>query len=136
MAFTRRVTSRHLPVVIVVSDDPRVGPALISYLASDNSDMTMRGPVGYHELNPATVSDADIVVCDLDGTELTAALHWVETLVSAPAIAVVALSSNPTVRRRALEHGAASAVDKSADVDRIARLVTSAAQKGHTTRRP
>jgi DNA-binding NarL/FixJ family response regulator len=117
--------------VIVASDDPRVGPALVAYLASTNPAITTTGPVAYDDLTAAAVYTAHVIVCDLDETNVTAALRWVETLARELGIAVVALSSNPTVRRQALGCGAASAVDKSTDVDRLARDVAAAARQGH-----
>jgi DNA-binding NarL/FixJ family response regulator len=124
------VTSRPAAVVLVVSDDPRVGPALVSYLSSGSSGMTARGPISYGDL--AALSDADVIVCDLDETDLATALQSVYMLAHERATPVVALSSNPTIRRRALERGAASAEDKSADVDRIAHHVAAAARRRDT----
>jgi hypothetical protein len=125
------VTSSPPPLAIVASDDPRVGTALVSYLSSTSSATTARGPVAYDDLTTADVSAANVIVCDLDGSSITAGLGWVTTLAREPTITVLALSSNPTVRRLALESGAASAIDKSTDVDCLARHVAIAARQGH-----
>jgi DNA-binding NarL/FixJ family response regulator len=124
------VTSQPAAVVLVVSDDPRVGPALVSYLSSDSSAMTTHGPISYRVL--AALCDADVIVCDLDETDLATALESLAMLAQERATPVVALSANPTIRRRALERGAACAEDKSADVDRIAHHVAAAARRGDT----
>ena len=105
--------SRHPPTVAVVSDDHRVGRALVAYLSSDGlAAAQVIGPYTYHA-GQGQFRHAEAVVCDLDGFDLAADLHLVER-VAAAHIPVFAFSASAAVRTQALARGAAACADKSA----------------------
>ena len=63
------------PTVAVVSDDHRVGRALVAYLSSNGSAAAqVIGPYTYHA-GQEQFWHAEAVVCDLDGCDLAAAFH-------------------------------------------------------------
>jgi len=114
--FNRHM-SRHRPTVAVVSDDHRVGRALVAYLSSDGSAdgsaaAQVIGPYTYHA-DQEQFRHAEAVVCDLDGCDLAAAFHLVQR-VTAARIPVFAISASAAVRTQALARGAAACADKSA----------------------
>ena len=110
--FNRNV-SRHPPTVAVVSDDHRVGRALVAYLSSDGfAAAQVIGPYTYHA-DQGQFQHAGAVVCDLDGCDLATAFHFVER-VTAAHIPVLAISASAAIRTQALARGAAACADKSA----------------------
>ena len=114
------------PVILVVSDDPRVGHALVSYLSAAAASLSVTGPLDCGVLrDPATIH-ATTVVCDLDGCDLPAAFTLIEDLVRTHGPAVVGLSSRPRIRQEALDHGATAAADKSDDVDQLVAVIQAA----------
>jgi CheY-like chemotaxis protein len=105
--------SRRPPTVAVVSDDHRVGRALVAYLSSGGSAAAqVIGPYTYHA-DLGQFGHAEAVVCDLDGCDLAAAFLLVER-VTAAHIPVLAISASAAVRMQALARGAAACADKSA----------------------
>ena len=105
--------SRRPPTVAVVSDDHRVGRALVAYLSSDGSAAAqVIGPYTYHA-DQEQFRHAQAILCDLDGCDLAAAFHLVQR-VAAARIPVVAISASAAIRTKALTRGAAACADKSA----------------------
>ena len=101
------------PIVAVVSDDHRVGRALVAYLSSNGSAAAqVIGPYTYHA-DQEKFRHAEAVLCDLDGCDLAAALRLVQR-VAATHIPVFAISASAAVRTQALSQGATSSADKSA----------------------
>jgi DNA-binding NarL/FixJ family response regulator len=113
-------------VILVVSDDARVGRALVSYLSTAAASLSVAGPLGCGALRDAATLHPAVVVCDLDGCNLTAAFALIEQLVRSHNPSVVALSSRAGIRRLALDHGATTAADKSDDVDQLAAIIQEA----------
>ena len=92
------------PIVAVVSDDHRVGRALVAYLSSNGSATAqVIGPYTYHA-DQEKLRDAEAVLCDLDGCDLAAALRLVQR-VAATHIPVFAISASAAVRTEALSQG-------------------------------
>ena len=113
LAVFNRHMSRHRPTVAVVSDDHRVGRALVAYLSSDGfAAAQVIGPYTYHA-DQGQFQHAGAVVCDLDGCDLATAFHFVER-VTAAHIPVLAISASAAIRAKALTRGAAACADKSA----------------------
>ena len=104
--------SGHPPTVAVVSDDRRVGRALVAYLSSDGSAAQVIGPYTYHA-GQRQFRCAEAILCDLDGCDLAAAFHLIERAAAAH-IPVLALSASAAIRTKALTRGAAASADKSA----------------------
>ena len=104
----------HRPLIVaVVSDDHRVGRALVAYLSSNGSAAAqVIGPYTYHA-DQEKFRRAEAVLCDLDGCDLAAALRLVQR-VAATHIPVFAISASAAVRTQALSQGATSSADKSA----------------------
>ena len=101
------------PIVAVVSDDHRVGRALVAYLSSNGSAAAqVIGPYTYHA-DQGQFRHAEAVLCDLDGCDLAAALRLVQR-VAAAHIPVLAISASAAIRTKALTRGAAACADKSA----------------------
>ena len=125
-AVFNRHMSRHPPTVAVVSDDHRVGRALVAYLSSDGlAAAQVIGPYTYRA-GQGQFRHAEAVVCDLDGCDLAAALHLVER-VAAAHIPVLAISASAAVRTQALARGAAACADKSAAaLEELVRQLTGA----------
>ena len=116
------------PVILVVSDESRVGHALVSYLSAATASLTVTGPLTCEALkDPATI-EATTVICDLDGCDLPAAFALIEHLSRTGGPSVVALSSRPGIRREALDHGARAVADKSDDVDQLSAIIEAAIQ--------
>ena len=116
-AGTPAVFNRHMSgrprTVAVVSDDHRVGRALVAYLSSDGSAAAqVIGPYTYHA-GQGQFRHAQAVLCDLDGCDLTAAFHLIER-VAAAHIPILAISASGAIRTKALTRGAAACADKSA----------------------
>lgn len=111
-------------VIAVVSDDPRVGPALVSYLRASMQIAQIEGPIPYSRLTDDL--DAAVAICDLDGTDLSAALAQINALVGRAGLRVIALSASPRSRLRAIENGALHAADKSIETDHLIDLVDAA----------
>lgn len=110
--FNRHMTHRP-PTVAVVSDNRRVGRALVAYLSSNGfAAAQVIGPYTYHAAQEQ-FRHAEAVVCDLDGCDLTAAFHLIER-VAAAHILILAISASPAIRTKALTQGAAASADKSA----------------------
>jgi DNA-binding NarL/FixJ family response regulator len=126
LAVFNRHMSRNPPTVAVVSDDHRVGPALVAYLSSDGlAAAQVIGPYTYHA-GQGQFRHAEAVVCDLDGCDLAAALHLVQR-VAAAHIPVLAISASAAVRTQALARGAAACADKSAAaLEELVRQLTGA----------
>ena len=100
------------PTVAVVSDDRRVGRALVAYLSSDGSAAAqVIGPYTYYA-DQEQFRHVQAVLCDLDGCDLTAALHLVQRAAAAR-IPVFAISASAAIRTKALAWGAAACADKS-----------------------
>ena len=113
LAVFDRHMSHRPPTVAVVSDDHRVGRALVAYLSSDGSPASqVIGPYTY-DADQEQFRHAGAVVCDLDGCDLAAAFHLLER-VAAAHIPVLAISASPAVRTQALARGAAACADKTA----------------------
>jgi DNA-binding NtrC family response regulator len=112
------------PSIVVVSDDPRVGPALVSYLSASTEATAIEGPTLWGSLSDGV--QAAVAVCDLDGTELSVALARIEAWSKDLSLKVIAVSSSPTTRRQARAHGAFHAADKSTDIDHLIESVRSA----------
>jgi hypothetical protein len=103
------VFNRHMPgrppTVAVISDDRRVGRALVAYLSSDGSPAgQVIGPYTY-QADQEQFRHAEAVVCDLDGCDLAAAFHLMERAVAQ--IPVFAISASPA-------RGATSCAEKTA----------------------
>jgi hypothetical protein len=128
--FNRHM-SRRLPIVAVVSDDRRVGPALVAYLSSDGfAAAQVIGPYTYYG-GQRQFRQAEAVVCDLDGCDLAVAFHLVER-VAAARIPVVAISASVAVRTQALARGAAACADKSAAaLEELVRQLGDASSSNH-----
>ena len=110
--FNRHMSGRP-PTVTVVSDDRRVGRALVAYLSSDGSAAgQVIGPYTYHA-GQGQFRHAQAVLCDLDGCDLAAAFHLIERAAAAH-IPILALSASAAIRTKALTRGAAVCADKSA----------------------
>jgi len=131
--FNRHM-SRRPPTVAVVSDDHRVGRALVAFLSSDGSAAAqIIGPYTYHA-DQGQFRHADAVMCDLDGCDLAAAFHLVEGL-SAAHIPVLAISASTAVRMQALARGAAASADKSAvALEELVRQLSDGSSATRTTR--
>jgi CheY-like chemotaxis protein len=100
------------PIVAVVSDDHRVGRALVACLSSDGSAAAqVIGPYTYHA-DQEKFQHAEAVLCDLDGCDLAAAFRLVQR-VAAAHIPVFTISASAAVRTQALSQGATSSADKS-----------------------
>lgn len=112
------------PAIVVISDDPRVGHALVSYLSTSTA-LLIQGPVHWENLNGGV--RAAVAVCDLDRTDLSAALDQLGAMSRDSSLKVIALSTSPEARRQALERGALYAADKSAEMDQLAERIRSAA---------
>jgi DNA-binding NtrC family response regulator len=104
--------THRLPTVAVVSDDHRVGRALVAYLSSDGSAAQVIGPYTYHA-DQEKFRHAEAVLCDLDGCDLAAAFHFIGR-VAAAHVPVLAISASAAIRTRALSQGVTSCADKSA----------------------
>jgi DNA-binding NtrC family response regulator len=110
--FNRHMSGRP-PTVAVVSDDHRVGRALVAYLSSDGfAAAQVIGPYTYH-VGQGQFRRAEAILCDLDGCDLAAAFHLIER-VAAAHIPVLAISASAAIRTKALTRGAAACADKSA----------------------
>jgi DNA-binding NtrC family response regulator len=120
LAVFNRHMSRHPPTVAVVSDDHRVGRALVAYLSSDGSAAAqVIGPYTY-QADQEQFRHAEAVLCDLDGCDRAAAFHLMERV--AAQIPVFAISASAAVRTQALAWGATSCADKSAsDLEELVR---------------
>ena len=123
--FTETVNPPAAPTVVVVSDDARVGPALVSYLSASTDSMVIEGPIEWASLGDGV--RASVAVCDLDRTDLSAALDRLEAMSRDPSLKVIALSTSAKARRRAVERGAVYAADKSTDMDRLTERIRSSA---------
>jgi nucleoside 2-deoxyribosyltransferase len=109
--FNRHM-SRRSPTVAVVSDDHRVGRALVAYISRDGSAAAqVIGPYTYHA-DQEQFRHADAMLCDLDGCDLATAFNLMGRV--AAQIPVFAISASPTVRTQALARGATSCADKTA----------------------
>jgi DNA-binding NtrC family response regulator len=101
------------PTVAVVSDDHRVGRALIAYLSSDGSAAAqVIGPYTHHA-DEGQFRRAEAILCDLDRCDLTAAFHLIERIAAAH-VPILAISAGAAIRTKALTRGAAACSDKSA----------------------
>ena len=101
------------PIVAVVSDDHRVGRALVAYLSSNGSAAAqVIGPYTYHA-DQGQFRHAEAVLCDLDGCDLAGALRLVQRVATAH-IPILAISASAAIRTKALTRGAAACADKSA----------------------